>query len=70
MKEQIIIKITNLDDFPSVLEGLNNLFAKLISYYGKKDVNKAIKLVVSCATYFDKVLELLGYDKEDFEEIK
>lgn len=67
MKEKISITIENLDDIKSVSNSLSLLFQKLICYYSEKDLHSLNILVLSCGIYFGKVLQLLGYDGDNFK---
>jgi hypothetical protein len=70
MKEKLIITLKDLDDIKGVLKSLELLFQKLIIYYGEKDAKKLNTLVMSCGVYFGKILRLMGYSEEDFEELE
>jgi hypothetical protein len=69
-KEKVTITIENLDNIEDVLKSLELLFAKLIGYYSDKDLHNLNILVLSCSVYFGKILRMLGYNEEDFKEIK
>ena len=70
MKEKIQITIENLDDIQNVLKSLELLFQKLIIYYSDKDEEKVNILVLSCSVWFGKMMRILGYDENDFGELK
>ena len=70
MKEQINIKIENLDDLSSVLKSIELLFQKLVTYYQDKDYKKLCILGLSSYLWFKKVVEWLGYTKKDLEDLE
>lgn len=67
-KKSITITITDLDDLDKVWVALDNLFRTIIIYYIDNDFDKLNRLVLSVSVYFGKMLKLLGYTGEDFED--
>jgi len=67
-KRAINITISNLDDFNSVLNALDNLFKSLLLYYVDKGEDKNIEiLVLSASVYFGTLMRGLGYDENNFK---
>jgi hypothetical protein len=69
-KRKVSITIDDLDDTKIVFEAIDNLFRTLICHYIDTDFDKLNLFVVSMSVYFGKLLGLLGYREEEFEEEK
>jgi len=70
IKEQLIIKFEDLNDFEKTLTTLCLCCNKIIEYYAKQNDRRLDDFVLEMSAYFGYILQMLGFDEEDFKDGK
>jgi hypothetical protein len=68
MKEQIIIKIEDLNDEQQSLEALLQLFEKVLFYYEEKDIKRLNKFVAGMLAYWYLIYQMLQESQDEGEQ--
>jgi hypothetical protein len=67
-KKSISITISDINDLPLVLKSLNKLFMVLLFNLSEKETDESEQFILAMGNYFGRLLWIIGYKPEDFEE--